>query len=105
MFTDIMWDDNNEFKKKKGNSFVFRYFNDEIYIHKHKGKELEVFHSKTNVFTMDGGPFAINQDGRTANAFLGKFFKVSSNGTDRKTILCGEEQPELQEVMIYQLFR
>ena len=47
-------------------------------------------------------PIAILKDGKRAEAFL-NYKWIAPEDTDRKTILCGELKPELEEVEIYHL--
>ena len=51
---------------------------------------------------MAGGPYAIRDDNRTSEAYLGDDF-LAPYGTDRYKVLCGEANPQIEEVMIYQL--
>ena len=61
----------------------------------------EVFHSTASVFNMYY-PTIIRNDKRTAHAQLGWKW-IAPEDSNRKTELCGEEFPELEEVELYYL--
>ena len=98
MYTDLPWDDTGKEVVGKSNSFVYKFDLNRITTFKHQSKA-EVVHSKYQQFAMANGPFAVWEN-RTAFANLGNNFTAPEN-TKRRTVLCGELQPELLQVEIF----
>ena len=98
-YTNIPWSFNNNYAKKDGKTFVFKFEQNNFTTYKWTGGLGEVFHSKANIFDMVSP--TIKTD-KTANAALFTRFEIPE-GQDRSTVLCGEANPKLEEVEVFSL--
>ena len=104
MYTDIPWQQCFRAEGLDGNSFVFSFYGDRIKIYRHIGDDQgEITHNKGFVFAMEGGPCAVEcAEEKEAWAHLGENF-IAEKGTNRDTVLCGQQYPKIKEVEIYML--
>ena len=105
MFTNIPWSKDGDYHSLDGSSFCFKFDeNNDFVKYPSKPGESEVYHHMNAVFAMVGGPRAIdNGHGKICWAKISDVnFKLSYD-QDCGTELCGEAEPEIDEIEIYHL--
>lgn len=68
MYTDIAWSTTDRGKTGRGNSFCFRFNDDELVVFKVSSHNQEIFQSKNHIFNMMREPY-IRED-KKADAYL-----------------------------------
>ena len=100
-YTDIPWKNNNEVASGNGNSFVYTFNDNQITVFKHQGEgKEEVWHKTNLIFSMKSPAI----DGDRGLALLGiEYGDQTLTRDQRRTVLCGEMMPDLDEVEIFKL--